>query len=294
MRIKNNPNIFYLACGLLVDGDRRYDQNDAEIAALAGKICDDASRDALDADILQWFNLAKAGQVETNPYWPRGHAMMMAVLFADGADFDIDRFMEFLKGINILDPVGQDEFREWIGHLPEILAYSEGIFRGFWKEYCEIMFARRAGWAPEIEASRLPLKEFFGCGNMPNLVLAPNLFADPWHADFVHNPEGTVVLIAAKPDVESMLHETLRAKIAEHSEKIAVFYKEHGEEYVTEECFVRALSTILAGGKKGRVQSHVNCGFVGVPTIVDFFEKHRPNADNLGDFIDSVLKGNMA
>ena len=286
MRIKNNPKIFYLACGLIAEGDRRYDLDDIEITALADKI----RKISVQPDILQWFNLAKTGQVEVNPYWPRGHAMMMATLFLDGAEFDIDRFTAFLESVNMQDPIGEDEFREWIGRLPEILTYSESIFRDFWKEYCEIMFARTTGWAPEIEASRQPLKEFFGRSNMPNLVFAPNLFASPFAADFVHF-DNIVTMIACKPDVENVLQEVLRARVAEHSEKIAAFCEEHSNEHVTEECFVRTLSTILAGGGEGRMQSHVNCGFIGVPAIAKYFEEHRPKAENLGDFIDIALKG---
>jgi len=216
--------------------------------------------------------------------------MLMAVLFADDGGLDIDQFLEFLEGINMKDPIGEDEFREWIGRSPEILTYIEDVFRGFWNEYCRIMLARTPQWAPKIEASHRPLKEFFGRGNVPNLVLAPNLFASPFATDFV-KLEGATAMIACKPDVENILQEVLRDSVGLHSKKIAVFCEEYGDEYVTQECFVRALSTILAGGGEGRMQSHVNCGFVGVPTIAKYFEEHRPKAENLTDFIETVLKG---
>ena len=291
MRIKNNPKIFYLACGLLAEGDRRYDSDDAEIAALAEKIQKAAPEASLDAEILQWFNLAKTGQVEKNPYWPRGHAMMMATLFLNGKELDIDHFVEFMETVNMQDPIGEEEFRQWLGRLPEVLAYTENVFRGLWKEYCKIMFVRTNSWMPEIEASRKPLKEFFGRGNIPNLVMLPNLFAGPFAADFVRQGDD-IIMIACKPDIERILQEALRDIIAKYEEKIAAFYEERDDdEPVTQECFVHALSTILAGGGEGRVQAHVNCGFANLPAIIKYFEKHRPDADNLGDFIDIVLKG---
>ena len=296
MRIKNNPKIFYLACGLLAEGDMRYDKNDVEVAALADKI-QRASREAsLDAEILQWFNLAKTGQIEPNPYWPRGQAMMMAIFFTDDSNkLDIDQLMTFLESTDIKDPIGDDEFREWIGRLPEVLAYTESIFRVFWKEYCKIIFVRTGNWMPEIEASRKPLKEFFG-KNPPNLVLAPNLFADPFSADFVRCDDDAVILIACKPDIERMLQEALRGVIAKYDEKFAAVCEdgdegeEHSKALATQECFIRALSTILAGGDQGRIQSHVNSGFTSVPAIAKCYEKHRPKADSLGDFIDIVFE----
>ena len=290
MRIKNNPKIFYLACGLLAEGDRRYDSGDTEIAALAEKIRKATSGVSLDTDILQWFNLAKTGQVEENPYWPRGHAMMMAVLFSDDTELDIDRFVTFLENVNMQDPIGEDEFRQWIGRLPEVLAYTENIFRSYWKEYCKIMFVRTNSWMSELEASRKPLKEFFGRGNILNLVLIPNLFASPFAADFVR--QGDIVnMIACKPDIERMLQEVLRDIIAEYEGKISAFCEEHGDDLITQECFVRALSTILSVGGEGRMQVHVNCGFTSLPIIAKHFEEHRPNVDDLGNFIDIVLKG---
>jgi hypothetical protein len=310
MRVKNNPKIFYLACGLLAEGDRRYDRDDAEIAALADKI----RKVSLDADILQWFNLAKTGQVKENPYWPRGHAMLMAALFMEeGAKFDINRFTAFLDSINMQDPVGKEEFRQWINRLPEILTYAEGIFRDFWKEYCQIIFARTNSWMPKIEASRRLLKEFFG--GIPNLVLVPNLFADPFAADFVTIRDDTVTVIACKPDIESMLREVFHEEVAKYRDKITVFSEEQGYELgdfadaekmrelgymqnsdniahvIIEECFVRALSAILAGGGERRLESHVDMGFTGLPAIGNYFREYRPKSDGLGDFIDIVLKG---
>ena len=309
MRIKNNPKIFYLACGLLAEGDRRYDSGDAEITALADKI----RKVAVDANILQWFNLAKTGQVEVNPYWPRGHAMLMATLFMEeGSTLDIEPFVDFLEGVDMTDPIGREEFIEWIGRLPEILTYAEGVFRDFWKEYCSIMFVRTNSWMPEIETSRLPLKEFFA-GNVPHLVLVPNLFAGPYAADFVCCFENTVILVACKPDVESMLAKALHDKVVEHRGKIDGFARRHSiaafADYdkmkdlgytqdddpaqtgrIIEECFVRALSTILSGGGEGRMQVHIKCGFVGLPIIAEHFARHRPKAENLGVFISGVLK----
>jgi len=314
MRIKNNPKIFYLACGLLAVGDTRYDHADAEVAALAGKICEASQDAALDENILAWFGASKTEQVEVNPYWPRGHAMLAATLFInDDADFNIDQFMEFTNNINMIDPIGKENFRNWISRLPEVLEYIEDNFRVFWKEYCKIIFDRTAGWAPAIEASRRPLRDFFGRDSIPNMVLAPNLFASPFSADFVRLDD-TIIVIACKPDVESILHEALHAEVAKCRGSITTFGEEHGVAsfadaekmqelgymiddeaasiaHVIEECFVRALSSILAYGNEGRLQIHVDCGFTGLPTIAKHFEKHRPTNESLGDFIDIVLKG---
>ncbi|MCL2377330.1 MAG: hypothetical protein FWC76_08065 [Defluviitaleaceae bacterium] len=310
MRIKNNPKIFYLACGLLAEGDRRYDKHDAEIVALADKIC------AADVDrsVLQWFNLAKTGQVDENPYWPRGHAMLMAVLFMEENEkYGLNQFSDYLESKNMKDPVGRAEFQEWISRLPVILTYTEGVFRGFWKEYCELMFARTSSWMPEIEASRTPIKEFFGV-SVPNLVLAPNLFASPFAADFLNFNEKTITLIAGKPNVEIMLNERLHAEIAKHRDKIIAFAESNGladfanlkkmkeigymqgddAAYIADviqECFVRVLSIYLAGGIEGRLKSHVSYGFTGLSTIAKYFEIRRPKAENLGDFVDIVLEG---
>ena len=309
MRIKNNPKIFYMACGLIAEGDRRYDKNDAEIAALADKV----RKIPMDDDILQWFNLAKTGQVDINPYWPRGHAMLIATLFVEeDGTFNIDQFLQFLHDIKAKDPVGEYQFRIWIAHMPKILTYVEGKFRALWKEYCEIIFARMPLWMPEIEASRIPLKEFFGA-SVPKLVLTPNLFASPFAADFVRREENTVIVIACKPDVESMLHEALHTEIVKCRDKFKAFGESNGLTgfanlkkmkklgymqkdnptyiaHVIEECFVRALSIILAGGGESRLKMHVGYGFTGLPAIAKFYDNYRPTVENLGDFVDAVLK----
>jgi len=308
MRIKNNPKIFYLACGLLAEGDRRYDANDAEVAALALKI----RRAPVDSDILQWFNLAKTGQVGVNPYWPRGHSMLTGCFFFDDY-FDVDSFSEFIEGTNMADPIGPDEFKEWIGRLPLVLDYAEGKFRDFWKEYCAIVISRMASWMAEIEASHLPLKEFFGKA-VPNLVFAPNLFASPFAADFVRTPDDGIIVIACKPDVETILHEALHIEIAKHRSNIMNFAERYGIKgfanahkmkqlgympsdspisagHVIEECFVRVLSVILSGGGEKRLQGHVRQGFSGLPAIAKYFKNHRPTSDSLGEFIDIILKG---
>jgi len=198
MRIKNNPKIFYLACGLLVAGDRQYDQADAEVAALVEKI----QETAVDADILQWFDLEKAHDI-----------MVSTLLVEDGQDFDVDRIMVFLSNVNRFSPIDQEGSRKWLARLPEILTYLEGVFRGFWKEYCALMFARTNSWMPEIEASRKLLKEFFGRENIPGMMLAANLFASSSVAGFLRLPDGTVCMIGSRPDIEGMLQEVMRPKL---------------------------------------------------------------------------------
>jgi len=310
MRIKNNPKIFYLACGLLVEGDRRYDKHDAEIVALADKI----RKVQIDKSVVQWFNLAKTGQVDENPYWPRGHAILMAALYMEeNENYGINHFSDYLESVNMKDPVGRAEFRDWFSRLPVILTYTEAQFRGFWKEYCEIMFARTSSWMPEIQASRTPIKEFFGAA-APNLVLAPNLFASPFAADFLRFDDNVITLIASKPNVEIMLTEILNAEIAKHHDKFSSFGSKYGlagfadaakmkklgymQENssaciadVIEECFVRALSIILAGGDEGRMKRHVSYGFTGLNIISNYFAVHRPKVENLGGFVDIVLEG---
>jgi len=296
MRIKNNPKIFYLACGLLANGYTQYDHDDAEIVALAKKIQEAAQQATLDAEIMQWFDSEAAGQ-----------AMQMAAVYTEDAK---------------------------TSNLNDIVASMESIFRGFWKEYCGIMFARTNGWMPEIEAARRPLREFFGRDNIPNMVLSANLFASPGSTDFVNISDGgadTTIHIACKPDMEGILRGVLRTTLTQHSEKIVAFCVDNsakafvdaekmqelgyilvvevdddGEDgepehdiaetttispLAIEECFARALSTVLTGGSDERQQLHIGEGFTALADIVKYYEEHRPRADSLGDFIDIVLKG---
>ena len=60
--------------------------------------------------------------------------------------------------------------------------------------------------------------------------------------------------------------------------------------HVIEECFVRAVSVVLANKDENRLQTHAEYGCDGVPFIAGQFKYIRPTLDNFGIFIDAVLK----
>ena len=121
MKIENNRNLFYTLVGLVTAGANAYDHNDYVISALAERIC---GLDISD-DIKTWFTRARTGQVEVNPYWPRGSALTTACFYIDNEYFNIDAFFTFFESVDVPDPIGTDDFRKWIINLPVILSYLE-------------------------------------------------------------------------------------------------------------------------------------------------------------------------
>ena len=147
---------------------------------------------------------------------------------------------------------------------------------------------------------------------MPLIVFSPNLFS-AYSTDFVRIGN-QIITIAAEPDVESMLHETLhtvvsayRGKIMEFSikneligfanqEKMIEFgymvdYSADSITHVIEECFVRAISVVLANKSDERLLFHAEFGCDSVPNIASHFKTIRPTVNEIGTFIETVLSG---
>lgn len=142
------------------------------------------------------------------------------------------------------------------------------------------------------------------------MVFCPNLFAH-YSADFVHI-ENRILTIAAVPDVETMLHETLHSAMAQYQKEIISFAVKYGLSsfanrekmlqygymndessaalsHVIEECFVRAFSVVLAGRSERRLQFHAEYGCDSVPYIASQIIKMSPTIKTLGKFVSSKL-----
>jgi len=309
MKTENNRNLFYVATGLISSGLNSYDHSDAEISALAKRIC----KSDISENIRFWFARAKTGQVEVNPYWPRGSAIIIACFFVKDGKFDIDACLSFFDSTGaMVDPIGADDFRAWIAELPKVLSYFEDpAFQPLWSEYCRIVDSRIPKWNLMIDEAINTAHGFFG-ENAPIMTFAPNLFA-AYNTDFVHI-QNKIITIASEPDIEGMLHETLHPVVALQRDKITAFSAENGLSgfanrekmmkygymvddsvasiaHVIEECFVRAISVVLSNKNDKRLQSHVEFGCDGVPFIAEQFINISPTIENFGTFIDIVLYG---
>ena len=277
MTIENNKFLFYINAGLILSGYDQYDHEDTEIAALANRI-----RDAdYPIEFKPWFARARTGQVRVAPYWPRMAMLMSACFFIDGEyAFAADSFFCFIESVGKPDPIGIDDLRRWISELPNVLQQIDALpfSAELWDEYSRIVAARMPDWNEQIHKS---VKAFFG-SEAPQLAFNPNLFASPYSADFVR-VDGRIITIAASPDAEAVLHETLHTLIAQHRAQITDFAERYGLgafadktkmlEFgymqnestasivdVIEECFVRALSVELSGGGDERLLSHAEFG----------------------------------
>ena len=307
VNIEINRNLFYVLAGLISSGADAYDHNDADVSALAEGI-----RDLEIAENTKtWFSRARTGQVKVNPYWPRGSALSAACFFVNNEVFDIDAFFSFYESTAISDPIGLDDFRSWVIELPQVLLYMERLsgILALWSEYRRVVDSRTPKWASLIDEAGKTAQRFYG-DNVPEMSFSPNLFA-AYSTDFVRIGN-KIITIAAEPDVESMMHETLHTIIAAYRGKILVFAEKHGlmgfadrdkmielgymEDdsvssitHAIEECFVRALSVLLAGKGDERLRAHAEFGCDGVPFIASHFKNIRPAANELGAFIDAVL-----
>ena len=59
--------------------------------------------------------------------------------------------------------------------------------------------------------------------------------------------------------------------------------------HVIEECFVRAMSTVLANKSDDRLCFHAKYGFNSVPFIASYFMAIRPTVQKMDIFIDTVF-----
>ncbi|MCL2217386.1 MAG: hypothetical protein FWB91_10260 [Defluviitaleaceae bacterium] len=312
--IENNKKIYAIACGMVASGYDLYTSMVGDIYNFA----QDVATLSLDAHVREWFQKTKTGQVNVNPYWPRGHAVISAVFFVNESGFDIDSFMKFFDESGITDPISKEDFLDWIAELPSMLAYMEEKAAGLWDRYCKLVEWLTDGYEPIINEACKIAKDFFG-KDTKELLFAPNPLYSLYATDFVRIGN-KIIVIGLSCDVESMLHESLHVEVAKYRDKISAFTIEHWhgnfadtakmidlgyinhqaithvDDYkpayarVIEECFVRGISTVLAGGGVRRLSVHANNGFGSVPAIGFFFEKLRPKAHDLGEFITHVLR----
>jgi hypothetical protein len=110
-----------------------------------------------------------------------------------------------------------------------------------------------------------------------------------------------------------MLHETLHTVVAVYRDRIMDFSQKHGlmgfanrekmiefgymvddsvdsVTHVIEECFVRAMSVVLANKDDERLRTHAKYGCDGVPFIASHFKSIHPTMEETGTFIDTVLE----
>jgi len=307
MSVEKNRNLFFVLAGLVSSGADAYDHSDTEVSALAERIVNvDISE-----NIRIWFSRARTGQVEVNPYWPRGCALSTACFFIEEGFFDIDKFFSFFESTAIADPIGMHDLRSWIFELPQALLYMEtqSDIQSLWDEYNRIVNKRIIKWISVIDEAKNTARRFYG-DNAPEMSFSPNLFA-AYSTDFVRIGN-KIITIAAEPDVESMLHETLHTVVAAYRDKIMTFseqnslkgfatrdkmmelgYMDDGSAssiiHAIEECFVRAISVVLASKSDERLYAHASYGFVGVPFIASHFKKICPTVNKFGAFIDTVF-----
>ena len=306
--IHKNRKLFYVATGLVHSGAKAYDHDDAEVLALVNQIM----KLNIPKNISEWFLRARTGQVEVNPYWPRGSAAAMACFFANDGYFDIDTCLSFFDSTGaMIDPIDSEDFRLWISDLPKVISYFEEteLMQALWEKYCRIVDSRASKWDKSIKQAIKAATDFFG-ENLPEMSFSPNLFA-AYNTDFVRI-RSRITTIASEPDVESILHETLHIAVAVHRDKIIEFAKRNGLNdfanqdkmielgymvddtavsisHAIEECFVRAMSVVLANKNDERLQAHAKYGFNSVPFIAIHFKEILPTADKLESFINAVF-----
>lgn len=238
---------------------------------------------------------------------------MSACFFVDDAHrFGADAYFAFLENAGgIADPIGQDDFTEWILQLPFFLRLLEEhpAAPALWSDYCRIVENHSPDWRAMLEKAARAARAFFG-DDAPEMAFCPNLFT-PYSADFVRFGK-RIVTISSAPDAETMLHETMHVAVAEYRMEITSFAKTYGlasfanrdrmmefgymadesaasATHAIEECFVRALSTVLSGQNGERPQVHVRYGFDSLPFIASRVGRTRPTYQTLGGFIGDVL-----
>lgn len=314
MKIEINRNLFLACMGLVLSGDDSYDHRDADLSHLADRI----RAAGFSSDARSWFAQARTGQVAVNPYWPRGSQLAAACFFISSQyHFDLPSYAAFLRSAGAPpDPLGPADFDGWIRGLPRFLRLLDAhpVTPRLWDDYCRIIQTRFPLWRPMAEASDRAAQRFFG-RSAPEMVFSPNLFR-PAIADFVH-AGGRIITIAACPDAETMLHETLHMAFDGYRETIAAFAQSHGlggladqekmlrlgymadgsaqsAARALEDCFVRALSAVLSEAGEERLAFHVRSGFTGVPLIASYIRRIRPTMESLDALIKAVFSDTAA
>ena len=314
MKFEINRNLFLACMGLVISGDDSYDHHDADLSHLAGRI----RAAGFSSDARSWFAQARTGQVAVNPYWPRGSQLAAACFFISGQyHFDLPSYAAFLRASGAPpDPLGAADFDGWIRGFPRFLRLLDAhpVTPRLWDDYCCIIQERCPLWRSMAEASDQAAQRFFG-RSAPEMVFSPNLFR-PAIADFVHIGY-RVITIAAWPDAETMLHETLHMAFGRYRETIAAFAQSHGlggladqdkmlrlgymadgsaqaAARALEDCFVRALSAVLSKAGEERLAFHVHSGFTGVPLIASYIRRIQPTVKSLDTLIKAVFSHTAA
>jgi len=277
--IINNPNIFYMMSGLINDEYTNWASFDGYVYELITEI----QKIKFDDNVKKWFDNAKLLDGSINPYWPRGFAMVAAAI----------NHPQGLKN--------HSEHEQWLFHVPDVLEYMKSMFENSSarQKWDEIISSRHDMWL-EIVDKASEIMQSFSEGKAPIFNFAPNLLVHPYETNFI-TVGNSITIIAYEPDVESMLHEACHVLIRPYTH-----YFENCDDYyfadyikmadmgyyaegIIEECFVRAISTVLAGGGVRRLATHANQGFGAVPYIGQQFEQGLLSIDKLEHLILEVI-----
>ncbi|MCL2497912.1 MAG: hypothetical protein FWF06_04775 [Symbiobacteriaceae bacterium] len=302
-----NQQLFYVNIGLLHCGAKAYDPKDKAMVALVHAI----QELELPPHLIAWFAQARTGQVEVNPFWPRGSQGVVACFFLTGDIFPTQSYLDFIASTGVPDPIGNQEFRLWIAQLPKVLgevAELPGV-QALWEQYQAILQTRMSSWEDMLEEAHKKAATLSG-DSLPKFSFAPNLFAI-YSADYITGEE-SVLTIAASPDAESILHEVLHPLLTPYRQQLVRYAELHGltgfadEEkmryygYLTdnslgaqvrvlEECLVRALAVVLAGKGEERLLAHAAYGCSAVPRLAALFTELQPTRQNFGEFLARAL-----
>lgn len=309
MNIENNRFLFLACVGLTASGSNGFDHDDVEVTNIVKMIHAANFPDY----IKNWFARARTGQIEVNPYWPRGSCLASACFFVDNKfQFNKDLFFKFLESIGVInDPISLEDFKEWISETSSFLQLLDQhpSITAIWDEYCRVVKSRSLEWEVMIKKAVEAAQIFFG-DDTPEIVFTPNLFT-PYSVDFVRIGN-RIITISSNPDAETMLHETLHTAIAKYRSEIMTFAEVHGLTvfadktkmiefgylendsassiaHVIEECFVRAFSVVFSGGNEDRLQFHAQYGCDSVPFIASRIKSIRPSYNTLGNFVNDIL-----
>jgi len=309
MSIANNKFLFLSCVGLTASGSDGYNHDDTDVANIVKMI---HAADLPD-NIKGWFARARTGQVEVNPYWPRGSCLLSACFFVNNEfQFEKSSFFKFLDNTGVInDPISFEDFKEWISRAAYFLQLlnEHPAIPAIWNEYCRVVKNRSLEWNGMVEKAVNAAHGFFG-DEAPEMIFNPNLFT-PYSADFVRI-RNRIITISSTPDAETMLHETMHTAIAEYRTAFMAFadmfglvgfankakmiefgYMENESAtsitHVIEECFVRAFSVVLSGGNEERLQFHARYGCDSVPFIASCIPSLCPSYKDLEYFVTSIL-----
>ena len=309
MYIENNRFLFLAGVGLTASGSEGYARDDTDVLNIVRMI---HAADFSD-HIIKWFARARTGQIEVNPYWPRGSCLMCACFFVNNEfHFDNDLYFTFLESTGIInDPISIEDFKKWISGIASSLQLLNGhsVITALWNEYCRIIENRSSEWSGMVEKAVSAAKGFFG-NDAPEMIFSPYLFTQ-YSADFIRIGN-RITTISSIPDAETMLHETIHTAIAKHRAAITAFADAYGLAgfankvkmiefgymenessssiaHVIEECFVRAFATVLSGGNEERLQFHARYGCDSVPFIASRIHSDHPSYQELGNFVANIL-----